>query len=183
MSRLPYVDPALAPPHVGDALSALPDLHLFRVVGHAETAFRPWLALGGALLSSLALDPKLRELVILQVATSTGSDYERIQHEAIAAGVGVPSEQIGAVLAGKLDDPALADAAAVLRVVDELARSHTTSATGMDAVRRHLDDRQTVELLLVVGYYLGVALLAAAVDLDPDLPVVDAAATPPGETQ
>ncbi len=141
--------------------------------------------LGGALLSSLSLGPVLRELVILQVATSTGSDYERVQHEAIAAGVGASPQQVTAVVTGQLDSPALGEYEAILRVVDDLVRTHTTNSVGLDLLRQRVNDRETVELLLVVGYYLGVALLAAAVDLDPDPPaqmaVIDAATTTPRE--
>lgn len=179
MSRLPYIDPAAAAPVVRETLQALPDLHLFGMVGHAETLLLPWLGLGGALLSSLSLDPVLRELAILQVTASTGSDYERVQHEAIAAGVGVPAEAVAAVVDGRLDSPVLADHSAVLRVIEELVCTHTTSAAGMAALRADLSDRQSVEVLLLVGYYLGIAVLAAAVDLDPDPPaqmaVIDAA--------
>lgn len=185
MARLPYLDPKLASESVQEALAILPDLHLFRILGHAEGALVPWLALGGALLSSLSLPPRLRELAILQVARSAGSDYERVQHEAIAAGVGVPPEQIGAVVGGRLDDPALGDSAPVLRFVDELVRTHAASDAAFAELREQLDDRQCVELLLVVGHYLGLALLAAAVDLDLDPPahmaVVDLANARRGE--
>ncbi|MGI8721018.1 MAG: carboxymuconolactone decarboxylase family protein [Geodermatophilaceae bacterium] len=170
MTRLPYADPTQLAPDIAGALSALPDLHLFGVVGHAETAFMPWLGLGGALLSSLSLDPALRELVILQVAASTGSDYERVQHDAIATSVGVSVEAVEAVVTGTLDAPELAESSPVLRVVDELVRTHTTSEAGMSTLRSRLGDRASVEVLLVVGYYLGVAVLADAVDLDPDPP-------------
>ena len=141
MTRLPYLDPNLASAPVQDALAALPDLHLFRVLGHAESVLTPWLALGAALLSSLSLNPRLRELVILQVARSAGSDYERVQHEAIAAGVGVPPEQIRAVVGGYLEDPVLGDSAAVLRVVDELVRTHATSDAGFAIPRLYISAR------------------------------------------
>lgn len=145
MTRLPYADPAEVASDIAGALSALPDLHLFGVVGHAETAFLPWLGLGGALLSSLSLDPALRELVILQVATSTDSDYERVQHEAIATGVGVSVEAVKAVVTGALDAPELAESSPVLRVVDELVRTHRTSEAGMGALRSRLGVRASVE--------------------------------------
>jgi alkylhydroperoxidase family enzyme len=185
VTRLPYLDAKLASAPVQEALAILPDLHLFRVLAHAEGALVPWLALGGALLSSLSLDPRLRELAILQVARSAGSDYERLQHEAIAAGVGVPPEQIRAVVGGHLEDPVLGDSAPVLRFVDELVRTHATSDAGFAVLREHLSDRECVELLLVVGHYLGLALLVGAVDLDPDAPaqmaVVDLANARRGE--
>jgi alkylhydroperoxidase family enzyme len=186
MTRLPYLDPNLASAPVQEALAALPDLHLFRVLGHAESVLRPWLALGGALLSSLSLDPRLRELVILQVARSAGSEYERVQHEAIAAGVGVPPRQIRAVVSGHLEDSALGDSAPVLRVVGELVHTHAITDAEFAILRQHLDDRECVELLLVVGHYLGLALLAAAVDLELDpsaqMAVIDLATAHRGET-
>jgi alkylhydroperoxidase family enzyme len=170
MARLPYVDPTNVAPTVADALRGLPNLHLFRMIGHAEGALLPWLGLGGALLSALSLDPVLRELVILQVAASTGSDYERVQHEAIAAAVGAAPEAVAAVTAGQLDCPALTRYAPVLRIVAELADTHTTNEAGMNLLRTQLGARGSVELLLVVGFYLSLALLAAAVGLDPDPP-------------
>jgi len=111
------------------------------MIGHAETVLLSWLGLGGALLSSLSLDPVLRELVILQVAACTGCDYERVQHEAIAAGVGVPAEAAAAVADGQLDSPLLTSYAAVLRVVEELVHTHTTSEARMNLLRAQLGDR------------------------------------------
>ena len=72
------------PERVREALEAVPPLNVFRMTANAETAFRPWLAFGGALLSSLELDPRVRELVILRVARLCGSEYEWVQHVPIA---------------------------------------------------------------------------------------------------
>ena len=46
MARLPYVDPADAPERVREALEAVPPLNIFRTMAHAETAFRPMVAVG-----------------------------------------------------------------------------------------------------------------------------------------
>src|SRR5256886_16662338 len=100
MARLPYVDPSSAPPRVREALEALPPLNIFRTLAHAETAFRPAMRLGGAILGEGELDPRRRELAILRTAAVTGAEYEWIQHEAIARGVGASEEQIAAVKAG-----------------------------------------------------------------------------------
>lgn len=181
MTRLPDLDPERTSPDVRDILDALPDLNLFNVLGHADTVLVPWLTMGGTLLSGLSLDAQLRELVILQVAATTCCDYERIQHEAIAAGVGVPDEQIDAVVDQRLDDACLADRADLLRAVDRLIRTHSLDDAAFATLTDQLDSRQTVELLIVVGHYLGIALLAGAVALSPDdaadMAVVDAANT------
>src|SRR5664279_2144784 len=94
MALIPYVDPKGAPQEVRKLLDVLPDLHVFQMVGQAPTLFGPWLALGGAILASLELDPLLRELAILQVACTSGCEYERLQHGAIAVGVGASNEQV-----------------------------------------------------------------------------------------
>src|SRR5664280_526875 len=94
MALIPYADPQNAPKEVRELLEVLPDLHVFRMVGQAPTLFGPWLALGGAILATLELDPLLRELAILQVASTVGCEYERLQHAAIAAGVGATSDQV-----------------------------------------------------------------------------------------
>ena len=121
MARLPYVDPAQASPPVREALEALPPLNIFRTVAHAETAVRPLLRLGGAILGQGELDPRRRELVILRTAAVTGAEYEWVQHQAIARGVGASEEQIAAVRAGELGAASLdEDDRLVLRCAEEL---------------------------------------------------------------
>src|SRR5262245_58239920 len=110
MPRLPFVDPDSAPEPVREALTAAPaPLGLFRMLGHASTAFRPWLRYGGVLLSDLELDPLLRELAIMEVAHLEGSEYEWVQHEGITLAVGGSADQIGAIKAGDVSGPAFSD--------------------------------------------------------------------------
>lgn len=179
MTRLAELNLDRTSAEVQDLLGALPNLNVFNALGHAETVLLPWLTLGGTLLSGLSLDPRLRELVILQVAATAQCEYERIQHEAIAAGVGVPQEQIDAVVGQNLHDACLVEHAMLLRAVDQLIRTHSLDTAAYEKLTDNLDSRQTVELLIVVGHYLGIALLAGAIDLDPDAPanmaVVDVA--------
>src|SRR3979409_1117719 len=93
VARLPYVDPASASPEIREPLEALPPLNIFRTVAHADTAVRPLLRLGGAILGQGELDPRRRELAILRTAAVTGAEYEWIQHESIARGLGASDEQ------------------------------------------------------------------------------------------
>lgn len=178
MPRPSLVIPELASPEVREALDALPSLGVFRIVAHADTAFRPWLALGGALLGSLKLDPLLRELAILRVAVMTGCDYERVQHEAIAVGVGVRGDQVVALRARRESGKEFeGKQALVVRFVGEVI-----SNRGADLVaelEEALSAREVIELLLVIAYYHGLALLINATGLQPDAPasmaVVEAA--------
>lgn len=171
MARLPYPDPDSAPEPVGEALARLPPLNIFRMLSHAETAFRPFLRFGGAILGRLELDPKLRELAILQVAADAGAEYEWVQHVAIARQVGVPDEQIVAVEAGRLDDPVLGDRErAVLRFAREVVAVPRVGDATFEAVREHLRPREIVELLLTVGNYLMLARVMTTLELEIDDP-------------
>jgi AhpD family alkylhydroperoxidase len=177
MARLPYVDPDGASERVREALDVVPPLNVFRMVANAESAFRPWLAFGGALLSSLELDPRVRELVILRVARLSGAEYEWIQHVPIAQAAGASEEQIAAVDRGDLESDALGELdRAALRFTTEVVRDVGASEESLRALLDHgLSPREVVELLLVIGQYMMVARVAqtAAIELDDPVDVVE----------
>jgi alkylhydroperoxidase family enzyme len=171
MARLPYVDPATAAAPVREILEQLPvKLNIFRMVAHAETALRPFLGLGTAILARQQLSPKLRELVILRVAALSPSRYEWTQHVPIARATGATDAQIAALERGDIEagcfDPL---ERAVLRFTTEVLRDVRASDATFADVSQRLSPREVVELVLTVGYYMMVARLleTTAVDLDP----------------
>src|SRR2546423_3145978 len=170
MARLPYVDPDGASERVREALDIVPPLNVFRMVANAESAFRPWLAFGGALLSSLELEPRVRELVILRVARLCGAEYEWVQHVPIAQATEATEEQIAAVDRGDLEADALGELdRAVLRFTTEVVRDVGASEESLQALLDGgLSPREVVELLLVIGQYMMVARVArtTAIELD-----------------
>ena len=171
VARLPYPDPSGSPEPVREALAALPPLNIFRMLSHAETAFRPFLRFGGAILGRLELDPKLRELAILQVARDAEAEYEWVQHVEISREVGVPDEQIAAVEADRLDDPSLGGRErAVLRFAREVVAGPRVSDATFAAVEAQLSPQEIVELLLTVGNYLMLARVMTTLELELDDP-------------
>jgi 4-carboxymuconolactone decarboxylase len=172
MARLPYVDPGTASPPVREALELVPPLNVFLTMAHAETAFRPWLRWGGALLGQLELDPALRELAILYVSRLTPhAEYEWVQHVPIARAVGVTDAQIAALEHG---DPVAASFGpleyAVLRFTREVVRDARASDEAFVAVREALSPREIVELLMVIGQYMMLARVMATVEMELDEP-------------
>lgn len=172
MARLPYVDPETAPPAVREVFDRLPiHLNVFRMMAHAETSFRPMLQLGTSILGQQQLSPILRELVILRVGRLSGAQYEWTQHVPIAKAVGANDAQIAALERGDLDDPAFdAVERAVLEFATEVLRDVRASDTTLAAVRAHFSDREVVELLLTVGYYMMIARLLETTGVDLDEP-------------
>lgn len=166
MARIPYITPVDAPPAVAETLSNVPPLHVFQLVARAESAFRPWLRLGGTLLHELELDPALRELAILQVGR-LAARYEWDQHVPIALAVGVSQDDIDALEAGRLET-LVPQHRAVLGYVEAFVAGVVDDALHA-ALAEHLSDREIVELCLVAGHYLGLArtMSALRIDLEP----------------
>ena len=171
VARLPYPDPDSASEPVREALGALPPLNIFRMLSHAESAFRPVLRFGGALLGRLELDPRLRELAILQVAAVAQARYEWVQHAEIARHVGVEQAQIDAVERGEFDHESLggSERAVLAFARDVVAGPHVGEAT-FAALRDTLSPREIVELLLTIGNYLMLARVTTTLELELDEP-------------
>ena len=170
MARVPYVYPDDAPPHVRDALERLPPLNIFRTLAHAESAFRPYLRFGSAILGELELDPKLRELAILQVAKISEAEYEWVQHVAIGRHVGVSDEQIAAIEASAHAGADCFDETerAVLAFTAEVVRGPRVADETYAALAERLSTREIVELLLTAGSYLMLARVMTALEIDVD---------------
>src|SRR4051794_455646 len=169
MARVPYPDPAALPERNQQVLEGLPPLNVFRMLAHAETAFRPYLRFGGALLADLQLAPIPRELAILQTARVFEADYEWIQHVAIGRAVGITDEQITALERGEIEGEVFDDAErALLRFVTAAMRTPRPSDEDFAALQAHFSTREIVELLLVCGAYAMLARVMTALDLDLD---------------
>ncbi len=169
MARLSYVDAAQAPAEVQRGLEALPDLNIFKLVAHAETAFVPWMRFGAAVLGALSVDPILRELSILRVAALTpGAQYEWVQHEAIGRAVGMTDAQLQGARTGEGLD---GDDALIVRFTDQVVRDATPDEATFAAMKERFSERELVELLLVIGQYMMVArvMATAQIDLEPAL--------------
>jgi alkylhydroperoxidase family enzyme len=172
MPRIPLRDPDTAPEAIGEVIASTP-LALLGIVAYADSAFEPWLRYSNTLLRKLELDPLLRELAILQVARLSSSEYEWTQHVPIAESFGAAAETIAAIEAGRDDDPLLSgEHAAILSFTREVVAGGAADEDAVAGMRARLGDRGLVELLLVIGNYLGLARLIATVGLEPHEPVV-----------
>jgi alkylhydroperoxidase family enzyme len=180
MARLPYVDPETAPEAVRELFARLPArLRIFQIMAHAETCFRPLVALGTAILGRQQLSARLRELAILRVARLSEAEYEWVQHVPIARAAGASEAQVAALERGEVHAPCFdAVERAVLDFTGELVARARPSDAAFEALRPQLSPREIVELVLAIGYYMTVARLieTAQIDLDPPLGTVVAEA-------
>lgn len=174
MPRIAYRDPASLSETARAKLGAVPANVTRMLAVASEPVFHQLSEIGSALIKGSSLPPQLRELAILRVGYLSDSRYETFQHEALGKYVGLTEAQIAAIRAG--DHAALGEArGAVLAFVDDVVRNVRASDATLAAVRRHLDDTQVADLLVVTGFYMlicryletmGVELDAEAIDWD-----------------
>lgn len=173
MARIPYPDLAKASPEVRDMLSRLPaPANVFNMLAHAETCVKPVMKLGGTLLGKLQLDPKLRELCLLHAVKLEGGEYEWLQHVPIALDLGATQAQIDALAKGD-DRAACFDTreVAALVLTREAVVDVRASEAALAEARRHLSDREVVELILMSGFYIMLARLTETLGVENDPPI------------
>lgn len=126
-------------------------LNLFATLAHNPMLLKRFNALGGFFLRHGDLPARERELVILRVAARTGSAYEHAQHVVIGRQVGLSDDEIAR--AGQpVEEWDEADRT-LLRFVDEMLDSDGADVTTWEALHERFDDRQMLELSLLVGFY------------------------------
>ncbi|MEV4116406.1 carboxymuconolactone decarboxylase family protein [Nonomuraea sp. NPDC049695] len=144
-------------------------LNIFRVMAHAESCVIPQMRLGTAILGSLDLGHRRRELLILLVARIEGGTYEWRQHVPIALGVGVPKAQIDAIEQANLADNAFDDAErALLAFGKQVIEAVRVEEGVFTQARRHFSEREIVEAILTIGFYMTMARLTEATETDLD---------------
>ena len=153
MPRIPYPDLSRLPQKRQEFMARVdPNVNVFRMLPWAEDVFEHWHRLGNALLHRTAVDAVTREIPILRVGHLMRAKYEVHQHERIAARVGMPAEKIAALRAPDLSAFGPAEAA-LIRFTDEVVGQVRASDPAFAELRRHFDERQVVELVLLIGYY------------------------------
>ena len=104
MARIPYFDPTQASGRAANAYASLPDLNIFRMLGHSGDLLEAFSRFGGVLLNKTSLNPVLREIAIVLSKAS----YEVHQHEGISRRIGMSDELIKAIHQGPAS-PAFTD--------------------------------------------------------------------------
>jgi len=133
-----------------------PASNIFDTLVRHPGLFRKWLPFGGKLLVG-KLPPRDRELLILRTGWHCRSAYEWGQHVLIARSVGITDEEIDRVRAGP-DSPGWdAFERVLLTAADELHEDGCITDATWAALAERYDERQLVELPMLVGHYHMVA--------------------------
>jgi len=145
---------------------------VFLTLGRHRRLFWGWLHFAGRLMPGGRLPRRETELVILRVAARAGSDYEWGQHAALGAKAGLTEAQLAALgdVTGETAYDWDARDRMLVRVTDELLETNDLSDATWQLVRDHLDERRTIELVMLVGHYRMLATTLQALRVRPDRP-------------
>jgi alkylhydroperoxidase family enzyme len=97
MARLPYLEPDQVAPEYRDMLKRNTNLHKLMV--NSPDMARAFNGVGGFIRFKSKLDPRLRELAILQVGWMERSEYEFTHHVKIGKEFGVTDQDIEGLFA------------------------------------------------------------------------------------
>lgn len=148
------------------------NIALHRALTNSPNGARAFSGLGQFIRYGSVLDPRLRELAILQVGWLARSPYEWSHHVKIGFDFGVTEADIHALIAeteGR--DSALEPLAKlVLLAAREAYAGPGVSEATFERLRAHFDNERLVDLVLVIAFYCAVVRVLASLDIrvEPD---------------
>jgi AhpD family alkylhydroperoxidase len=170
MTRIAYRRPEEMTDQARELTSARGNLNVYRALANAEKVFTGWMLAGQAALTSPVLPVRLRELVVLRTAYLMDCSYELGQHRDVARTAGVGADEITAVISESDWKTADFDPVelALLHLTTQLLTTRSVSIEVFDQVHTALGSEATVELLMVISRYAGLALMLNALQVDLD---------------
>jgi alkylhydroperoxidase family enzyme len=166
MARVPYLDKSDLAPENHDLLKRTITLH--RALAHSPNGLRAFGGLGQFIRHTSRLDPRLRELAILQVGYLARAPYEWSHHIKIGRDFGVTTSDIRALIddtegrPNALEPLAKTVLKAAREMTDDMAISDATFAT----LQESLDKECLVDLVITISFYNAVVRLLASLQID-----------------
>jgi AhpD family alkylhydroperoxidase len=170
MTRIAYRQPEEMTERARELTLERGNLNVYRVLANAEKMFTGWMMAGRAALASSVLPIRLRELIILRTAYLMDCPYELGQHTDVARTAGISSAEINAITSdadwqtGYFNTVELA----VLYLTTELLTTRTVAAPLFGRLHDALGSEATIEILMVINRWAGLALMLNALDVELD---------------
>lgn len=144
--------------------------NLFLTLGRHRKLFRVWLRFAGRLMPRGMLPRRDTELVILRVAHLTSCRYEFDHHARLGRRAGLGEADLERIVHGPDDSGWSARERALLSAVDRMHADRDLDDPSWESLRAHLDEREAIELCMLVGHYEMLATTIAALRIQPDRP-------------
>ena len=134
---------------------------------HPELA-RAFNTFNGHVLFASTITPRQRELLVLRVAVLRNAEYERLQHEVLAADAGLSEEEIARVATGSEADGWSRLDKALLRATEELIRDGVIADDTWGTLAGELDVEQLMDVVFTIGAYEVLAFAFRSFGVEPD---------------
>ena len=143
--------------------------NIHRTIANAPNLLRRFVDLANELRNGTQLDPKLRELALLTVGRLTGAEYEFVHHWNMALRLGVRRAQLEQLAQFDSSAEFNDDERAVMRYAAQATSNVKVDDATFEALRRFLDNRRIMELVMNVAIYNAVAriIVPCGVELEP----------------
>lgn len=141
---------------------------VFLTLGRNRRLFWGWLHFAGRLMPGGSLPRRQTELVILRVASWCGSEYELTQHLRLGRRAGLSDEELARVQVLTGLDGWSGRERLLLRIVDELHRDRDLGDATWAEVRAVFDEREAIEVVLLVAHYEMLATTLRTLRVRPD---------------
>lgn len=141
---------------------------VFLTLGRHRRLFWGWLHFAGRLMPGGRLSRRESELVIVRVAARRGSSYELAQHRRLARRAGLSHDEVAAIEAAA-DHTGFTDRERLLlRATDELLADQDLSDPLWAALGERFEDRERIEIVMLVGHYAMLATALHTLRVQPD---------------
>ncbi|WP_408895540.1 carboxymuconolactone decarboxylase family protein [Nocardioides sp. R1-1] len=143
---------------------------VFLTLGRHRRLFWGWLHFAGRLMPGGRLSRRESELVIVRVAGRRGSAYELAQHRRLARRAGLSAAELAAVEDGGTADTLTVRERLLLRATDALLAEQDIADPLWAELGERFDDRERIEILMLVGHYAMLATALHVLRVPPDRP-------------
>jgi alkylhydroperoxidase family enzyme len=141
---------------------------IFRTLAHSEATVIPILKMGAAILGKeQVLDARSRELAVLLALRMEGGRYEWPQHVDIGLQVGVTEAEVKAIEALALSAEHFSERdLALLEFSRQVVENVQVEDSAFQQLNQYLSEAEMVELVVAIGFYMMLARVTEAFDID-----------------
>ena len=144
-------------------------INVYRLLLHSPALAESWFLNNNAVRFGTTLDGRLREIVILRVAHLNGATYVIRQHvPELALAEGLEQAECDAVADWRASGRFAERERAALAYADAMTRDVAVADPVFAEVKRQFDERQIVELTVLIGTYNMQTRVLRALEIDPE---------------
>ena len=180
MARVPLLDDTTNP-ELGELIGTLRAgrrgtlINVYRLLLHSPALAESWFEHSNAVRWKTDLDGRLRELVIIRVASILEADYIVNQHiPELTTPEGLTEAHLAELPHWRMATCFSENERAALAYAETMTRDVDVPDAVFNALKRHFNERQIVELTVLIGSYNMNARVLKALEIDPQTLSVNA---------